>query len=99
MRTTFVAPSGACTGCGNLAGSESWNVRPTVPGKRKSGGGSDCGVDDGCACRAAGPDVCTAAVRARASRKRDARFMEYMPSSLLAGAPCSFHAPETEMVR
>src|SRR5215471_13921428 len=38
------APFGACTGCGNCGGSESRNVRPTFPGKRKSGRGSTLGV-------------------------------------------------------
>jgi len=40
----FGAPFGACTGCGNCAGSESWYVRPTLPGKWKSGRGRTLGV-------------------------------------------------------
>src|SRR5262245_38210878 len=37
ISTTLGAPFGACTGCGNWGGSESRYVRPTVPGKWKSG--------------------------------------------------------------
>src|SRR5262245_64497653 len=44
MSTTFGAPFGACTGCGNCGGSESRYVRPTLPGKWKSGLGSTLGV-------------------------------------------------------
>src|SRR5262245_14763317 len=47
ISTTFGAPFGACTGCGNCGGSESRYVRPTLPGKRKSGRGSAVGVDGG----------------------------------------------------
>src|SRR5215471_2945517 len=44
ISTTFGAPLGAATGCGNFAGSESFQVRPTVPGKWKSGRGRTDGV-------------------------------------------------------
>src|SRR5262245_15911996 len=47
ISTTFGAPCGACTGCGNCGGSESRYVRPTFPGKWKSGRGSTLGVEDG----------------------------------------------------
>src|SRR5262249_45822500 len=43
MSTTFGAPLGACTGCGNCGLSESRIVRPTLPGKWKSGRGSTVG--------------------------------------------------------
>ena len=44
ISTTFGAPFGACTGCGNCGLSESRYVRPTLPGKWKSGRGSTSGV-------------------------------------------------------
>jgi hypothetical protein len=49
ISTTFGAPLDACTGCGNCAGSESRYVRPTFPGKWKSGRGSTLGVPPVCA--------------------------------------------------
>src|SRR5206468_1186012 len=44
MRTMLGAFLGDCTGCGNCAGSESLYVRPTLPGKWKSGRGKTVGV-------------------------------------------------------
>src|SRR5262245_46300894 len=44
ISTTFGAPLGGWTGCGNCGLSESRMVRPTLPGKWKSDRGSTVGV-------------------------------------------------------
>ena len=44
ISTTFGAPLGAWTGCGNCGASESRYVRPTLPGNGNPGKGSTLGV-------------------------------------------------------